>query len=203
MKHVERAVISLFLLVILFCLHQLIGPLFEVHKWMRLDASAGASWVQAVGSIAAIVGAFAIAKKQADEANQQRAKDHLQSEADLCRTALLISMDAAACVFSVNKKFTASTPPRGIGPERIEEVLHALRSLAAKNLTFDIHSEVLALQRELAYTLTAVREYNNLVPLTPERREKSAKRAKAIAEASRNLLQLAKGRYHLPETMLP
>lgn len=187
---------------VIFC-SMLNGGLVYVALRHGLGSSEVASWVQAIGAIAAIVGAFAIAKSQAAEADRQRMQDRFDAEADLCRTALLISMDAFASVKSVHRKFERTYGPKMIGPERLEEVLYALRSLAAKNLTYAIHSEVLVLQRELAYTLTAVRAYNDLMPMNPERREKSLRRLQAIAEASRKLLALAKDKYFLPEATLP
>jgi hypothetical protein len=170
--------------------------------WSRVaDAAA---WVQAVGSIAAIAGAFAIARNQAKETDRQREQDRLDIEADFCRTALLISIEAVKCVGSINHKLDpARSTAIHIGTERLEEVLHALRGLASKNLTYPIHNQVLVMQCELAYTLTAARQFNAGALRTLERHQKAGVRIKKIAAASCELHNLARTNYHLLEVTLP
>lgn len=163
-----------------------------------------ASWAQAVGSIAAIVAAFFIAKNQADEENQLRAEDQFQDASNLCRAALLLSMEANACLASVTRKLDPSKPaPKNIGTERLEEILFALRNLASKNLSLKVYNEVLVMQCELAYTLTAVRQVNNGSARDAERLRKALIRQRKIAAASTALLDVAKRDYRLPETVLP
>jgi hypothetical protein len=160
--------------------------------------------MQVIGSVAAIWGAFAVSRNEARQAEAQRARDQIQQEADLCRTALLISMDAVQCLTGIKGKLNPRyATPKNIGTERIEEILYSLRSLAAKNLTFQIHSEVLVLQRELAYTLTAVRQVNDGGTVNEDRLSKASTRLRTVVEASKNLLALAKNRYQLPEVTLP
>jgi len=64
MKTAERVVIFVVVAIVLFALHQLTTSLFNAHGWKGMEASDWASWVQAVGSIAAIYGAFQISNKQ-------------------------------------------------------------------------------------------------------------------------------------------
>ena len=68
-------------IAILFALHQLTNILFVAHGWKGLGPSDWASWVQAVGSIAAIYGAFQISNKQhLRERRLQKEKDQLDEE---------------------------------------------------------------------------------------------------------------------------
>jgi hypothetical protein len=64
MKFWERFGIAIMSLWGLFALHQGVNALMKAHNWVGLDASAWASWVQAVGSIAAILGAYHLAQNQ-------------------------------------------------------------------------------------------------------------------------------------------
>lgn len=64
MKHVERTVIAAFSLLSLYGLIEFLDATFDRHGWTRLDASAWASWVQAVGSIAALGIAIYVMSKQ-------------------------------------------------------------------------------------------------------------------------------------------
>lgn len=78
MKYIERIVISIAVIVILFCVHQYTDYLFKTHKWEALDSSDWAAWIQAIGSIAAIFGAVLVMQWQHDkttareEENQRR-----------------------------------------------------------------------------------------------------------------------------------
>lgn len=204
MKYVERIVIATFSLIAIFCFVEFVDVFFDRHSWVRLDASAWAAWVQAVGSIAAIIGAFAIAKKQAAESDRLRAKERFDAEADLCRAALIISVDATTCLIDIADKIDTTKPaPRHIGTERVEEILFSLRNLASKNLTFAIFNQVLAMQCEIAYTLTAIRQHNDGTIVTEERHRKARVRMKKVADVSIALYDLAKTLYRLPEVMLP
>lgn len=71
MKFVERAVIALLCVGMLFALHQVIGRVVTAHHWKGLDPSDWAAWVQAVGSIAAIWGAYSFTAKQHKDSIQR------------------------------------------------------------------------------------------------------------------------------------
>jgi hypothetical protein len=64
MKVIERIVIFLFSFFAIYCATEFLDRTFASHSWVRLDASAWASWVQAVGSIAALVIAIYVMSKQ-------------------------------------------------------------------------------------------------------------------------------------------
>jgi hypothetical protein len=165
------------------------------------DATELPAWVQAVGSVAAIIAAYTLANSQAKANERQRVQDKFQEEADLCRTALLISVEAVDCLGSVTSALSRAT--RGvvgsIETERIEEVLIALRSLATKNLTFAIHANVLTIQGELAHTLAVVRQVNKDLSLD-HTEAAAAQRRLAKVQGSRDvLIMLAKDQYKVPE----
>ena len=64
MKTLERATIAIIACLGLIGLHQAIAAFMNAHAWKGLAPSDWAAWVQAIGSIAAIVGAFLIARNQ-------------------------------------------------------------------------------------------------------------------------------------------
>lgn len=76
MKIVERFVISIMAMAFLYAIHQILDSLFRTHGWEGLDASAWASWVQALGSIAALLVAVLVMKKQNDNALDLMAREH-------------------------------------------------------------------------------------------------------------------------------
>ena len=87
MKILERAVIALFGLILLLCLVEVIDLWFASHNWKGLDASAWASWVQGIGSIAAIAGAFMIANRQ--HLNERKLQREGQEAARFQRVELI------------------------------------------------------------------------------------------------------------------
>lgn len=66
MKRLEHVVVAVFSLLAILFLVQAINALFVANQWELLDASGWASWVQAIGSIAAIVYAVKIANGDRD-----------------------------------------------------------------------------------------------------------------------------------------
>jgi hypothetical protein len=70
MKYIERTVIAAFSIVGIFFLIEFVDVTFERHNWQRLDASGWASWVQAVGSIAALgIAIYVMSRQNAHAAN--------------------------------------------------------------------------------------------------------------------------------------
>jgi uncharacterized membrane protein len=173
--------------------------MFLSYAWPD-DRYGMTAWVQAIGSIVAIVAAFMIARSQSLEGDRKRELDRVAQEADLCRTALSISIEARQCLATILRKFKSATPPAHVGTDRTVELLIALRSLADKNLIYKVHSRVLVLQCELAYTLTAVKQHNSGMPITAERVDKAEKRHNKVLDASDFLFNLA-AEYKVPEVI--
>jgi hypothetical protein len=73
-KYIERIVISVAVIVILFCAHQYTDYLFKTHKWKGLDSYVWAAWIQAIGSIAAIFGAVLVMHWQHNKAVTREAR---------------------------------------------------------------------------------------------------------------------------------
>jgi len=95
MKRAQRIIILILitLLAIIFATEQQVDVLFLRQNWNQLDASVLAAWVQAIGSIAAIIGAFSIA-------NQQHLKDLRVQKAN----SELAKQERYAIVWSVLKR---------------------------------------------------------------------------------------------------
>lgn len=81
MKIIKTIAACSMAIAILFALHWLTNILFVAHGWKGLGPTDWASWVQAVGSIAAIYGAFQISNTQhVRERLAQEEKDRLDEE---------------------------------------------------------------------------------------------------------------------------
>jgi len=66
--------------------HLLVTALVQEHNWIRMDASAWAAWVQAIGSIAAIIAAIWLMRHQTDAAAKLVAKTELLAQLRTVRT---------------------------------------------------------------------------------------------------------------------
>lgn len=75
MKFWERAGLALMSCWGLFAVHQGVNALIKAHNWAGLDSSAWASWVQAVGSVAAIMASFFLFSRQREH-EQQEGRDN-------------------------------------------------------------------------------------------------------------------------------
>jgi hypothetical protein len=151
----------------------------------ELTKSDWASWVQAIGSIGAIIGTFAVAKFQFDKQGRAKKSDDANRVAVLAEICFVLTRDTFVCLDNLHGKFvdrSAKTLP-SIGTERLEELQYSLRNFAAKDIPAELHLEVLILQREVAYTLTAVRELNKVKRASPARIQKAFSRSQTVLEA--------------------
>lgn len=141
--------------------------------------------MQAFGSIAAILGAFFVARWQALSAERNRAAERKKAEVDLAEIAYILAQDAYACLDNIAGKFEKMQTDRchKIGTERLEEILHAIRIYTAKNVPTPLYMNTVTLQREVAYTLTAVREQNRLKTISIDRVVNADKRSLAVLRA--------------------
>lgn len=158
-----------------------LGSFFGVTK------DAAPAWVQAVGSIGAIAFAWFMSSHHQRVQEQQRRKDELRQ---LIQTAMLCEVfvrDSRAVLSNVHGKFHDSFIDQEwdeIGTERLHGLLSAMDSLFAKDISSGLLSALLPVQREVAYTLTAVRQYNEgQIPASEARGEKALRRLNEVRKA--------------------
>ena len=192
MKFMERALIALLCIAMLFALHLIVGAVFTTHRWKGLSPSDWAAWVQAIGSIAAIFGAYSLANRQQKIAERTRFIDRLELELQYASAAGNLSQDTYRCLDDVSKKIheRRNQAGRRIGTERLAQLAKSLNNFANKDISPHLLVEILVLQREVAFTITAVTELGSHIA-TPERAAKSAARVAAVAEADRRILKIS------------
>lgn len=112
-----------------------------------------AAWVQAFGSIAAVVGAFLVAQRVHQLERMAKAVEATELEVDALRFAENAAYEAHA---SVNQAagFAASAPYM-IGLGRLEEVRHVLRSLLNGPLPSSAFSLIFVVQEQVCEALSA------------------------------------------------
>lgn len=169
---------------------------FVMHP--PLTSQDWAAWVQAFGAILAIVGAWAIAMHQRADERRVRAAEKAKGDALAAEICFELAKDACVVMQNVAQKFEVH--PNGgslhIGHERIEDVQFSLRTLARKDIPPGLYAPLLRLQRELAYTLTAVRQQNGFSATINAEVLRKAKSRVTNALVSRDAIkQIAHG-YH-------
>jgi len=112
-----------------------------------------AAWVQAFGSIAAIVGAFLVAQRAHQLERKAKADEATQLEVDALHFAENAAYEAYS---SVNQAagFAVSAPYM-IGLGRLEEVRHTLRSLLSRALPNSAFSSIFVVQAHVSEALNA------------------------------------------------
>lgn len=149
-----------------------------------------AAWVQAVGSIAAIAGSFALARVQANESDRIRKIEKLESNYAVAKMAVRLAIDTVFCLDNTAGKIDSRIlRPRHIGQERLDQLQTSLHSFASKNIPEEILSELLVLQREIAFTLMAIREIGARRP-NAIRAEKAYKRTNRVIRSQENLRKI-------------
>lgn len=161
---------------------------YNCIPWCKMDITIWAYWVGAIGSISAIVGSFAIARFQAREASKVRRVEALEAKNTVSQMARRLAIDTVLCLDSTRGKIESRmTTPRSIGHERLEQLQASLHSFANKNIPAEILSELLVLQREVAFTQMAIREIGSTRP--EQRRVVSAERRTARVIRCRDTLR--------------
>ena len=138
---------------------------YEGIPWCKMDVTIWAYWVGAIGSISAIAGSFAVARFQAREASKVRRIEVLEEKNTVSQMARRLAIDTVLCLDNTRGNIESRmTTPRSIGHERLEQLQASLHSFANKNIPAEILSELLVLQREVAFTQMAIREIGSTRP---------------------------------------
>lgn len=174
----------------------LAGVLIAVFVMRFPDTSQDwAAWVQAFGSIAAIHYAWYSGERQGAQQEKMRTTERWLARLEAANLGSSIAAQCEVVAEHTHTKFLESRGGGGwseIGVERIDELLSAIRILLGKDIPPALFNALLPLQRELAYTYTAVRQYNaGRHPATDSRIDKAQRRIGAVVGAKRELDDLA------------
>ncbi|UKV75193.1 hypothetical protein FOC29_28200 [Burkholderia vietnamiensis] len=151
---------------------------FEI-PWSGLSKSDWASWVQAVGSILAIVGAYYVARDQARRQSEQQSRtDNLAhlAEGELVEIVCRDARDAIAVAtqYMVNFK---NGPTFNFDLDRLTDVQLSIRSLYGRSVPSILLPRIVTIQRVLTYTIRAVQQRQGVsTSLSPESRTKASER---------------------------
>lgn len=131
---------------------------------VRVPGSSGewAAWVQAIGSILAIAGAFLVARYQA-----QKQVEHLQLDAARARVSEgelthVVAKDAMVAIFTANqyiRNFKNGTVFE-FDLDRLTEVQVSLRSLYSRAIPTELIEHVITIQRLVTYSIRAMQQRN-------------------------------------------
>jgi hypothetical protein len=129
-------------------------------KWAGLLSTEIASWVQAIGSIAAIIGAFSIASAQVRHAKERREQEEHSTLLERSNFAVAIAVDAASAVRDSTRVLVRHEAGAVFCPEvdLLEEALTAIRALLAHRCPDDMAISILRLRRILVFSIRALRQ---------------------------------------------
>lgn len=119
-----------------------------VWKWENIDWSATAAWVQALGSIGAIVGTAAVALRQSREAIERERRDHLHDQRDRWEAE-------AAALLAASRLVSIGRTKVEVLAQRLEEDVEHLNSSHVGIPTRANHRA--ALRRLEAFPITALK----------------------------------------------
>ena len=155
-----------------------------------IDKGAAPAWVQAVGSIGAIIGTYLVAERQwsrsAGERDIQRAVDRLE----LTEACIVVAEDVLVVLNGIATRYRDNVGQVvHIPVERVEELRHTVRILIGKNVTPVVLKGLAELQRALAHTAKTERERGNK-PVSDVRVAHGASR-RDIADAAVRAMRVA------------
>lgn len=136
-----------------------------VQNFFCLDASGWASWVQAIGSIGAIAGAYALAVRQERIQSDRANAEERQALGTLAFSAAFLARDAATAVRQASRAIQGhkggSVFDHPVG--NLEDAQYALRTLLGRPLKPEIIARVVLLQREVTNFLRLLEQLNGQV----------------------------------------
>lgn len=116
-----------------------------------------AAWVQAFGSIGAIIGGLAAVRLSANRSALHARAERRQRELGMVRASYEIVLHVSHALYSVVTKLKETSPVHPIGVTRLEDLQQSLLVLISKDLPPGALTEVLHAKRELAYALADLR----------------------------------------------
>lgn len=166
---------------------------YMLGYFLGITEGNAASWTQAFGSIGAIMFAWWLGERQGEKQSKDRAHQIIQAKitaADLC---VSVADDAVIVANHTCTRFYESRIQWSeIGIERVEELQNAVRILLSKDIPPDLFSALLPIQRELAYTFTAIRQFNDQKTRASGNRVTTAiQRAQQIDLAAKGIKNIA------------
>jgi hypothetical protein len=118
-----------------------------------------AAWVQAFGSIAAIVVAFLVAQRTHQLERKAKAEESTQLEVEALHFAENVAYEAYSAVHQAAG--LAESAPYMIDLGRLAEVRHTLRSLLNKPLPTLVFSSIFIVQTQVSEALSAAERVKN------------------------------------------
>lgn len=156
------------------------------------SSSEWASWVQAVGSIFAIAGAFLVARYQAQHQMTQLLRSSAQARVIEAELAFVVATDAVAAI-TVANQYIANFVNGSVFKfdlDRLSDVQLSLRTLYGRGVPPDVLSSVIDIQRFVTYSVRAIQQRNEnsgATYLKREFRDRARSRVKSANEASRKI----------------
>jgi hypothetical protein len=183
MKVLTWVVLALMATAMLVAIHQGVVVLMTSHGWRGLGPADWASWMQAIGSIGAIVGTWLATKMQLEHAEKTRGADRLEDQIANAQIALDLAIDTSRALRNIQRKFDIAQKQSQqiqIGIDRLEALLLTLQNYGTRNIPPNVYAEILCLQRETSYTITAVDQQNRMTIVHPDRVQKAVNRCAAV-----------------------
>lgn len=149
-----------------------------------------ASWVQAFGSIGAIIGTWYATKTQLLHDERTRKKQSLEDDVANAQIAFDLVTDTSRALRNVMQKFESAYRQGRkitIGTERLEALSLSLQHFAAKPIPPQLYAEVLCMQRETSYTITAIAQQNRMSEVDVERVTKATSRCMAVFQSQQRV----------------
>ncbi|MGK5014974.1 hypothetical protein [Janthinobacterium sp. HLS12-2] len=161
-----------------------IATFIFIGRGFDLNKSEWAYWVQALGSIGAIVGTWYATKTQLMHANKARKIQRLAEQAGHAHIAFDLATDTHRALRSIEKKFAEAnkhTKRIRIPLDRLQALSQSLHNFAALPIHPVYYFEILCLQREVAFTISAVsQQAASPYVVMPERVINARKRTAAV-----------------------
>ena len=143
-----------------------------------------AAWVQAFGSIGAIVATAMVAVHQINTERKAASERNTAEHDAFVRSCYLAVRETDSTLRYISKQLSNHVGQRyRLGPERIEDLQETFRLLLGKQLPADLVEDVLIVQRELAYTQLALKQLMKAHEVSPRRVDGASRRLATVNDA--------------------
>lgn len=168
--------------------------LLWVDWWpLCMSKTEWSGWMQALGSIAAILIAWRSVRSQIQHAQEGRRKDREDREKAVLRLVAGLAGDATRALRHIaqlcNERWLNGGRLR-LGSERLDEVREAIRSVPVVDLPEDALTHFFAIRRVLAYSARSIRLLNSADEVSEARAASAADYAAQVGNARRQIRRI-------------
>jgi len=170
-----------------------IATFIFIGRWFNLNKSEWAYWVQALGSIGAIIGTWYATKTQVEHAAASRMNEAKSNEIVNAQIAFDLASETYHALYSLHSKLRKAHDEGrrfSSGTQQLEALRLSIQHFSTRPISPLLYLEILCLQRNLSFSITTVHQLKESETVSVARVERMQSRSRNVAESRVKIAKL-------------